>query len=181
MPREVRSSLDLQAPLLLNGSPGAPNQVAVSRGAALSAVWGNRGQRFFYQDAAPAAIDCLPGDEWVKRDDPELPLYKYIDDGTSFQWVNFNGAKFGGGAFSYTLAVDFGNAPVESKQFTITSLPVSATQRVIASPSAVDGDELECDMLCCAAYVTAVDTINLYVNSFPGPVAGVRNLVLFVS
>ncbi len=83
---------------------------------------------------------------------------------------------------TYNVAVNFGTQPVDSRFFQITSITgITTSNKVTAAPSAVDGDELECDMLDCAAFVSAANTIDLYVNSYPGPVTGIRNLVLSIN
>lgn len=180
MARDVLTSLNLRAPLQLNGASGTTGQVLVSQGTSGPAVWQDfNGVSYYYQDTAPTSPNV--GDEWTNKSDPKLPTYRYINDGTSSQWVNLYATWVYSGPVSYQLSVDFGVQPVDSKLFQVTSIPVAVGQNLTVAPSGVDGDELECDMLSCAAFVSATDTIDLYVHSFPGPVTGVRNFVLFAS
>jgi len=180
MARDVLTSLNLRAPLQLNGASGTAGQVLVSQGTSGPPIYQDfNGVRYYYQATAPTSPGV--GDEWTNTSDPTLPTYRFINDGTSSQWVNLDATWVYSGPVSYALSVDFGGEPVDSKLFQVTSIPVVVGQRLTAAPSGLDGDELECDMLSCAASVSATNVIDLYVHSFPGPVTGVRNIVLFVS
>jgi hypothetical protein len=45
MARQVQSDLDIQGALLLDGDPGAADQIPLSQGASQPAAWGNLGDR----------------------------------------------------------------------------------------------------------------------------------------
>jgi len=47
-------------------------------------------------------------------------------------------------------------------------------------PGSVDEDELEMDMLACAARVLSPGNVRLTVSSFTGPVSGQRNINLML-
>lgn len=85
-----------------------------------------------------------------------------------------------GGVQVYEITVDFGSQPLDSYFLQINSITVATGKKVLVAASGADGDELEMDMLTGAGHVSATDTIDLYVHSFPGPVAGLRKLILTI-
>jgi hypothetical protein len=78
------------------------------------------------------------------------------------------------------ITLDFGSTPIYSKQFTFSAPGAITSQNVVMVPSAkmpagLDVDELEMDVLSCAAFVSAPDTITAIVTATPGPITGQRN------
>ncbi|WP_293862517.1 hypothetical protein [uncultured Alsobacter sp.] len=112
----------------------------------------------------------------------------------------------GAGATPVEVTVDFGTVPVWSKGFTIllagallkedggellaedggqilidTDTAVTVGMKVVMTASAeTDGDELEMDGFMAAARVTATDTVEAFIQAFPGPVTGQRRFNLLI-
>lgn len=86
----------------------------------------------------------------------------------------------GGGATPVEVVVDFGNVPVWSKGFTITTTATAGQKVVMTASAETDGDELEMDGFMAAARVTGTDTVEAFIQAFPGPVTGTRRFNLLI-
>jgi hypothetical protein len=114
------------------------------------------------------ALNTYEGRAFFKKDGAGGPVVVELLTGTP------------GGVQVYEITLDFGDEPLDSHFFQINSITVATGKKVTVTASGADGDELEMDMLTGAAHVSSTDTIDLYVNSSPGPVAGLRNLILTI-
>lgn len=83
---------------------------------------------------------------------------------------------------SYTVQVDFGSTPAESKTFDVALSGAVTTNKVIASPSlsmpaGVDQDEIEADPITVAGVVPSSNNIRLTVSTTNGSaITGKRNI-----
>jgi len=89
----------------------------------------------------------------------------------------------GGGALFTEVMVDFGAEGVDQQTFDVAVVGATTGQKVIAvasltMPAGVDEDELEMDMLSCAARVVSVDTVRLIIASLGDAISGQRNINL---
>jgi len=90
----------------------------------------------------------------------------------------------GGGSALFTeVTVDFGAVGVDQQTFDVAVIGATTGQKVIAvasltMPAGVDEDELEMDMLACAARVVSVDTVRLIIASLGDAISGQRNINL---
>lgn len=126
--------------------------------------------------------------------------------GTKDVFVSPNAEYFDPQPTTTTVVVDFGETPVWSKGFTISlagslllqdggsllkqdggtfllqsSSGATVGQRVMMTASAeTEGDELEMDGFMAAARVTATDTVEAFIQAYPGPVTGVRRFNLLI-
>lgn len=88
----------------------------------------------------------------------------------------------GGGSASITsVTVDFGTNNMQQMIFDIALPGATVGQQVIATPSldmpaGIAEDELEMDMLTCAAKVLSANNIRLIVASLGGAITGQRNI-----
>lgn len=88
---------------------------------------------------------------------------------------------FGAGATPVEVVVDFGSVPVWSKGATVSVIGAAVGMKVVMTASAeTDGDELEMDGFMAAARVTATDTVEAFIQAFPGPVTGQRRFNLLI-
>ena len=80
--------------IIANGSPGSIGQVLTTNGSA--AYWstvsggGGGGSSFIFTASATPPSTPAAGDEWLDTDNGIV--YKYFNDGTSAQWVEFGPA-----------------------------------------------------------------------------------------
>ena len=89
MARDVRGDLNVQRTLLFDGDPGSDGQVPRSQGPGLPTTWVDaNGNTHYFQDTKPTA-GVIANDTWQDTSNPKLPTYRYVDDGTSLQWVQF--------------------------------------------------------------------------------------------
>ena len=92
----------------------------------------------------------------------------------------------GGSATVYSVEVDFGVPGVPQKFFNVAVASATALNKVVVSPSlstppGVDEDELEMDMIVCAARVSEPGVVRILVSSINGStISGKRflNLIL---
>jgi len=119
-------------------------------------------------------------------DPPAMNAYRCVVHGAYQSGPGSGGGGSGGGTASVsTVTVDFGTMPVSSKSFVVPVTGAMLGQKVIAVPSldmpvGVDEDELEMDMLTCAARVMAADSVKLVVASVGGSVSGQRAFNILV-
>lgn len=78
------------------------------------------------------------------------------------------------------VALDFGPDPVGSKSFTITTPAVPGQNVIMTAAADVNGDDLEMDGFVCAARVTAANTVEAFIISVTGPVAGTYRFNLII-
>jgi hypothetical protein len=96
----------------------------------------------------------------------------------------FAGGGGGGGSF-YVATVDFGSQGKAQAVFDVAVVGAAVGQKVLASasldmPAGVAEDELEMDMLACAARVLSANNVRLIVASLGGRITGQRNINLIM-
>jgi hypothetical protein len=130
---------------------------------------------------SPEGVVSAPVGSTFRRSDGALnsAFYRKETGSGNTGWIAVSNAG-GGGAVIYTATLDFGAVPVPAKTFVFAHGGAALGQKIIMVASAamtgtLSEDELEADMLVCAAKVSAADVITAVVSALPGPVSGTRN------
>jgi hypothetical protein len=85
-------------------------------------------------------------------------------------------------ALTEKVTLDFGSLGVKSKRFSfaVTGATTGKLVTMVADPETL-GDELEMDGFTCAAWVSATNTVEAFIQAIPGPVSGTRDFNVVIN
>jgi hypothetical protein len=72
------------------------------------------------------------------------------------------------------ITLDFGTLPVWGKAFTVSDGSVTTSNKIMVHPNP-NSDEYEMDSFACSAYCSVNGTVNIMIQTTPGPVQGSYN------